>query len=988
MITQPRAHLSIASPSEIEHTAHQLMMIREGFMISGEMQGNLLWTPRSLILASWQRCRSLQVNPSRRCAPLAVKHEAHLQQVREENAPLIAATRLIMQHLTDLFADSGYVIVLTDAQGCLLDVVGDAGIRRRLAHIDFVPGGNWSEAAAGTNAIGTALADGHIVQLMAAEHYCDGWQDLTCTATPIRHPITTAIVGVLDVTGNYRLIRPFLTTVLATAALEIQQQMLLQMAPVQKKGTGEILIPTDNELRSSKAQSVGEEVILTHPANDASASSATHSGRMQGGPQFEFAHVVTHMASTLQPLGNTMHDAYQWNTSHDETPAIPRLSTVPNDYLQRTQQERKIYDAESLAEAAGAISASLDLPLTLEKVVEHTAHLLHVEKVGVYLFDEHDGIASLHVSSRKVASNGAHVSSEPLVPSALLASLLKRAMAISLIRERGEPVIIDDAHASPLLPRAFIEQMDIGSIALLPLVTARGVIGFITVSRSTAYHWLVDDIRLGLALATQSATAIENARLFATLQQHNRHIEALNTVAYILSTLPNLSQHLDSVLRRITEIMHLETGIILLLDMSKDQLTLASHCGLPRGVSLDLVSHPLKTLQPLIYGVIASGEPFSLSVARHADEMVCESLRHIGCSNVMAVPLTTSGTVLGVLLVGNNSSEDFADGDLKLFSTIGQQLGLALKNAQLLRSTSEMEALREADRLKSSFLAAVSHDLRSPLTAIRASIESLLDADGIQSAQIQEHLLYNIAGQTNRLDQLVEQLLDLSRIEAGALALDCDWTELPVLIRDTATKFERLHTPYSDCQRTDVLASSGSREGSNPYSDSQQTDVPGRATGSRKGSTHSSIECVFADHLPLHYVDPNRLAQVLWNLLENAHKYADPCFPIRIETHLLGNEVHIRVADRCVGIPEEEHEKIFQRFYRLNKDRQSHTKGTGLGLSICRGIVEAHRGRMWVEDRVGGGCVFVIALPLPTADLTGFDASEELLTHPANALTR
>jgi signal transduction histidine kinase len=639
-----------------------------------------------------------------------------------------------------------------------------------------------------------------------------------------------------------------------------------------------------------------------------------------------------------------MHEAYQWNISRDGIPSIPGLSPSSNNYVQRTQQERKVYDAESLAEAAGAISASLDLPLTLEKVVEHTAHLLHVEKVGVYLFDEHDDIASLHLSSRKSASNGSSGPSEPSVSSvssALLASLLKKARAVSLIRERGEPVIIDDAHASPLLPPAFIAQMDIGSIALLPLVTARGVIGFITVSRPNAYHWLVDDIRLGLALATQSATAIENARLFATLQQHNRHIEALNTVAQTLSTLPNLSQHLDSVLRRITEIMHLETGIILLLDVSKDRLVLASHCGLPPGVSLDLASHPLKTLHPLIYGVIASGEPFSLCVARHADEMVCESLRHIGFSNVMAVPLTTSGTVLGVLVVGNNSSEDFADDDLKLFSTIGQQLGLALKNAQLLRSTSEMEALREADRLKSSFLAAVSHDLRSPLTAIRASIESLLDADGIQSAQIQEHLLYNIAGQTNRLDQLVEQLLDLSRIEAGALALDCDWTELPALITDTATKFERLHT-------------------------------------------HCSIECVFADHLPLQYIDPSRLAQVLWNLLENAHKYADPCSPTRIETHIVGNEVHISVADRCAGIPKEEHERIFQRFYRLNKDRQSHTKGTGLGLSICRGIVEAHSGRMWVEDRAGGGCVFIIALPLPTADLTGFDTSEELFTHPAN----
>src|SRR5439155_23646856 len=180
---------------------------------------------------SWQRCHAMQVNPSRRWAPLAIAREAQLYHLREVNELLIRATRSAMSHLTDFLADSGYVIVLSDAKGCLLDVVGDVTIRRRLERIDFVPGGNWSEAAAGTNAIGTALADGHVVQLMAAEHYCDGWQDLTCTAAPIRHPLTNEIIGILDVTGNYRLIRPFLTSLLATAALEIQQILHTSLSP-------------------------------------------------------------------------------------------------------------------------------------------------------------------------------------------------------------------------------------------------------------------------------------------------------------------------------------------------------------------------------------------------------------------------------------------------------------------------------------------------------------------------------------------------------------------------------------------------------------------------------------------------------------------------------------------------------------------------------------------------------------------------------------
>src|SRR5216684_8941434 len=228
--------LSIASPSEIEHTAQQLTTVRNEFLTTGILT---LRTPRPIILNSWQRCNDLQVNPARRYAPLAVARESQLQNLREANEVLVRATRSVMSHLTDFLAASGYVVVLSDAKGRLLDVVGDATIRRRLARIDFVPGGDWSEAAAGTNAIGTALADGHIVQLMAAEHYCDGWQDLTCTASPIRHPLTGEIIGVLDVTGDYRLIRPFLTNSLATAAIETEQQLrvLLTLAPAGKYQT-------------------------------------------------------------------------------------------------------------------------------------------------------------------------------------------------------------------------------------------------------------------------------------------------------------------------------------------------------------------------------------------------------------------------------------------------------------------------------------------------------------------------------------------------------------------------------------------------------------------------------------------------------------------------------------------------------------------------------------------------------------------------------
>jgi two-component system, OmpR family, sensor histidine kinase KdpD len=120
-------------------------------------------------------------------------------------------------------------------------------------------------------------------------------------------------------------------------------------------------------------------------------------------------------------------------------------------------------------------------------------------------------------------------------------------------------------------------------------------------------------------------------------------------------------------------------------------------------------------------------------------------------------------------------------------------------------------------------------------------------------------------------------------------------------------------------------------------------------------------------------VDRDRFVQVLWNLLENARKYALPSALIKVEATWEGNEVQIGVADRGPGIPAEEREKIFQHFYRLRRDQETTAEGSGLGLAICQGIVQAHGGRIWVEERPGGGSVFRFALPLSSAELAGIE---------------
>jgi signal transduction histidine kinase len=838
------AGLSIASPSEIEHTARQLTRLRDEFLTTGFLT---LRTPRPIILKSWQRCNVLLVNPARRYAPLAIARESQLQNLREANEVLVRATRSVMSHLTDFLAASGYVVVLSDARGRLLDVVGDTAIRRRLARIDFVPGGDWSEAAAGTNAIGTALADGHGVQLMAAEHYCDGWQDLTCTAAPIRHPFTGEVMGVLDVTGDYRLIRSFLTNTLAEAALEASQQ-------------------------------VHTILMASRPAEN----------RIGYGPGF---------AAPRPPQ------------------AVPEIPYVDEMQSPLAQQERRMLDAERLAAAAAAISASLDLSVALEKVAEQLVQILRLECAAVCLFDDADeDRGDIHIWSKQKPLRSETFST--------MQALLGQVEAVSVIRERGEPVLIDDILTSPYLPATFVEKMGIRSMALFPLITARGVIGFIAAPRYTPYHWVVDDVRIGLAFAMQSATAIENARLFDSLQQHNRHVEALNAMAQLLSTLPDPGQHFDFVMERIAEIMNLDAGMVFLYDEGADSLTLVARYGQPEIILSDLCAHPLRPLYEVAKRVIMSGEASLINDLKSDGRIIHQLHRALDFCDVMIVPLAAGGATLGILLVGSHSARGLTQDDLALFKTIGQQLGMALKNAQLLRAESEMGMLREADRLKSAFLTSVSHDLRSPLTAIRASVESLLDQGRVQSGREQENLLHNISSQASRLGRLVDQLLDLSKIEAGVLSLDRDWTELPVLIADTIAKFEGLN---KECRIEQSLSP-----------------------------------------LPLQYVDPDCFVQVLWNLLENAYRYAPPYSAIKVEARWTGTEVLIGVSDRGPGVPLEEREKIFRRFYRLDRGHnRTSMQGNGLGLAICRGIVDAHDGSIWMEERLGGGSVFYFTLPLP-----------------------
>ena len=388
-----------------------------------------------------------------------------------------------------------------------------------------------------------------------------------------------------------------------------------------------------------------------------------------------------------------------------------------------------------------------------------------------------------------------------------------------------------------------------------------------------------------------AATAIENALLVQSLRRHNRHVEAMNAIAALLGELLDPAKHLARIVAMVVEQTDCDGGALYVNGAPDDTVTLAASTG-------------VAGLDTTLAGRTAQCGRSSLDVN--------------GERNVFAIPLLDRAFVAGVLQL-ERRGRAFDASETATMEAIAEQIGTALRNARLVRAAGELEALQRADRLKSEFLATVSHELRSPLTAIRASVDGLLDAPARIPVAANDGFLHTIASQATRLGRLVDQLLDISLIEGGGLRLDREWHELPALLADALDAIEMLYGP-------------------------------------------ERIVCALSAAPPLLFVDYDRFIQVLYNLLDNAAKYSPQSSVVAVDAAWDSHTMVVAVADRGPGIAPQERERIFTRFH--GSSRGGATRSIGLGLAISRGIVEAHGGAIWVEDRPQGGSVFRFSIPL------------------------
>ena len=337
--------------------------------------------------------------------------------------------------------------------------------------------------------------------------------------------------------------------------------------------------------------------------------------------------------------------------------------------------------------------------------------------------------------------------------------------------------------------------------------------------------------------------------------------------------------------------------------------------------------------------VIKHGQ--SLETIEHASKQSQHASGHSIYHTCYWIPLIIGTKAVGVLRLHMHRKEgeaEYFDFSQKahidthkyphnaFFWAFLDQATLLIERSRLQNENLRLEVLQQTDTLRAALLSSVSHDLRTPLTVIKASASTLLEQDIHWEEAAQRSIARSIEREADRLNRLVGNLLDMSRIEEGALKPEKEWYQVRALIQDVLDRLSSL--------------------------------FEGR-----------SVQLLAPDDLPPVELDYLHLDQVLSNLLENAVRYTPPGTPIDVTVLPQEHEMLISVADRGSGVPQAERKLIFDKFYRVLHQKQpgtsnTATPGSGLGLAVCKGLIEAHNGRIWVEARPEGGSQFFIALPL------------------------
>ncbi|GEM_PF-1781606 len=557
---------------------------------------------------------------------------------------------------------------------------------------------------------------------------------------------------------------------------------------------------------------------------------------------------------------------------------------------------------ERLRDLGRALSATLELSTVLRELCRAGHEIMRADVVFLWSVDaSREALEVVEV----VGAHGAEFRGRRV-------RLAEPASTVAQAFRARSPEIVHSSRASRLGDQPLTTMLGAHSQLVVPLAKGNKVIGVLQFIRRRADDGFTERDRIKAeVLVSQAMFAIENAQLYTRQRQRLDELAALYDFTRGVSNAQTPATIADHLLETLKQQPGYARARVLLRDPETKLLRLAASDG-------DTGSLWAESATPsdLARRAIARGEP-----------MRSETL-HTRPRPRLAVPLVLQDRVIGVVELEGAPGTRYVAAEESLVVSLANQAALAIDNLHLVEEARKVETLREMDRVKRDLLSTVSHELRTPLSAIKGSVSTLLNFDARLKREQRREFLEMIQDESNHLAELIENLLDMSRLEAGVLRVEQRRVELePVALQAlnrVSTLTDRHKLVLDWCLREPV------------------------------------------------YADPRRVTQIISNLLENAVKYSPDGGEIVLRAERQGSEAVISVTDHGVGIPPWQLERVFERFHRVDGELARRVGGTGLGLAICKGLVEAHGGRIWVTSELHRGSTFFFTLPIHTGREAAF----------------
>ena len=607
----------------------------------------------------------------------------------------------------------------------------------------------------------------------------------------------------------------------------------------------------------------------------------------------------------------------------DRTPdeASGTVSAAEHERLVRDHAAlRDQYDAaHEVLSAVGRSAGDADTVLTT--IVENARRLCRSHAAHMYLLE--DGAFQLIKAVGLSDSSTRFIAEHPMP---LDRRTLIGRVGLDRTTQQIADVLADPDYGAHDLQRVTGFRTTLGA----PMLLDDEVVGGLLVWRNEVNPFDEREKAIVSAFAVQAAMAMNGVKLVQQLESRSgelarkvEELEALREVGEAVSSSLDVDNVLATIAKHAVELSGTDGGSIMEYAEQDRSFTVRSVYRTEPSVVEKLHTIRIDLDETLVGLAARQRRPLAVTDLDAIDlDPHLAVLHEAGWRAVLAVPLLRDDRIVGALVVRRKRTGDFSEETLDLLETFASQSAIALLNAQLYRELKEQSfELELASRHKSEFLASMSHELRTPLNAVLGFSEVLLERMFGDINERQEEYLRDIHGSGKHLLELLNEILDLSKVEAGRMELEYTSFDLRPVLEETVSMLRE-----------------------------------------RAGAHGIDLRVEIADDVGAIYSDELRLKQVLLNLVTNAVKFTGDGGSVVVRAARRATSVDITVTDTGIGVPDGDRERIFESFQQGGRG-SSREEGTGLGLTLSRRIVELLGGRMWLESRVGVGSTFGFSIP-------------------------